>query len=109
MHNNHNDILHSLDNAIEHIFSVFGLDHTNIYLRSAISLGVIFLGVFSDGVVELVNNRTFEAVTALAGLLTKIIGILLGSITVLKMCIAAVVFLKRTLYKNNKRKNDLTK
>lgn len=105
----HNDILHSLDNAIEHIFSALGIEHYSTYVKSGISLGLILLGVFSDGVVDLVSNKTFEAVAALAGVFTKITGGLLASITILKICIEAILYLKRALYKKNKRKNDLTK
>lgn len=99
----HHNFMYNLDHSLDEILRAFGLEHTSIYVKSCVSLGAIALGGFGDGVINLSHNDVFNAITVLLKPFSSAIGIILGSITILKVIIDIT---KYCIHKFKNRKNE---
>lgn len=104
----HHTFMYNLDHSLDEILKAFGLEHTNIYVKSAVSLGAIALGSFGDGVIDLSHNDIFNAITVLLKPISLAIGIILGSITILKVVIDITKYCIN-IFKNRKNGSNNAK
>jgi len=81
----HHTFMYNLDHSLDEILKAFGLEHTNIYVKSVVSLGAIAVGSFGDGMINLSHNELFNAFATLLKAGSQVVGILLGSVTLLKV------------------------
>jgi hypothetical protein len=98
--------MYNLDHSLDEILKAFGLEHTNIYVKSVVSLGAIAVGSFGDGIINLSHNDLFNAITILLKAGSQTVGIVLGSITILKVLIDLTkYFIKKFKKKENGQDN----
>jgi len=100
--------MYNLDHSLDEILRAFGLEHTSIYVKSGVSLGAIALGSFGDGVIDLSHNDIVNAITVLLKPISLSIGIILGSITILKVAIDVIKYCIKK-FKERKNGSNITK
>jgi len=94
------NFMENLEDAVEATLRVFGLENTSIYVKSLVSILAISANFsFGEGLINLVHNELFTACSSLLGLISKFVGITLGTVTLLKIGIDIVKFFKNKLKK----------